>query len=458
MARHILFGQDFPVFFYGQARSGSLEALLSIPLMFLFGASVLSLKLTPLIFSILLLVAIYIFSRIVFDVTTALFAALLTAIPSAFLSVYSILPIAYIETAFFGILLSILAFKFSRTPNRRITSISLGFLAGLAVWNNFMIFPWLAIIAIFILNECRKSRRLADPVIIGLSALAGMIPVIYYNFKHPGISIAEYFGGNRYGSLAEMSIGMRKVSTLVFVKFIPNAIGIDYAARIHPVVGFIAIAGIYSAILYCAYILIKTWRRQNQQGLLFLLAVLAATSFSYLASKGTASVASRYSITFISVVIILLAFTLSKVYARYRITAIVLLSCLVVLNIGSHKMEYQDPSIAELGIQASILDHMTAFLDRQGIDRVFSDYWIAYQFDYFNKERIINAPWPGFDRYPAYTDMVNQAPPEKIAYIYRKRSESEAFFKKRAAEFKIRPKVETIADYVIFYDVRKRMF
>lgn len=458
MARHILFGQDFPVFFYGQARSGSLEALLSIPLFFLFGASVLSLKLTPLVFSIMLLVTTYIFSRVVFGQIVGLIAAFLVALPSAFLSVYSILPITYIETAFFGILLSLLAFKLAQAPHNRIIAAILGLSTGLAVWNNFMIFPWLLVVATFVFNECRKSRSFESPAIISVSALMGAFPVVYYNIQHPGISIAEYFGGNRYGSFAEMSIGLRKVFMLVFSKFIPNAIGIDFAYSLNPFAGHLAIAVVYGVIAYSGYSLLKTQQNLERKGLAFLLAILALTSISYLFSKGTASVAARYSITFIPIVIILLAFTISKVYERHKFSAAILLLCLSALSIGSHVREFRNPSIAELGIPGQTLQKMTDFLNQHGIDHVFSDYWIAYQFDYVSKEKIINAPWPGFDRYPAYTNMINQAPPNKLAYIYEKGSASEAFFMKRAALFKVKPKVESIADYVIFYGIEKRIY
>ena len=63
MAKHILEGRPWPIFYYGQYYMGSFEALLTAVVFMLFGQSNFTLKLTPLIFSLLHIALVYALAR-----------------------------------------------------------------------------------------------------------------------------------------------------------------------------------------------------------------------------------------------------------------------------------------------------------------------------------------------------------------------------------------------------------
>ncbi|MCB0311244.1 MAG: hypothetical protein KDD42_08410, partial [Bdellovibrionales bacterium] len=83
MAKHILEGQQIPVFYYGQHYMGSFESLLVAALFSLFGVSSVVLKCVPFLFSLLLIVLVYQLALRLGDITAARFAAVLCACPPA---------------------------------------------------------------------------------------------------------------------------------------------------------------------------------------------------------------------------------------------------------------------------------------------------------------------------------------------------------------------------------------
>src|SRR5215472_2822985 len=80
MAMHILYQGEHPIFFYGQNYMGTLEAYLGSAFFFLFGISVFSLRLGPVLFYALFLVNMYLLTSLLYTKKLALITLILLSL------------------------------------------------------------------------------------------------------------------------------------------------------------------------------------------------------------------------------------------------------------------------------------------------------------------------------------------------------------------------------------------
>jgi hypothetical protein len=155
MAKHVLRGENFPVFFYRQTYMGSLNGIHLVPALFLFGPSVLLVRLNAIAWSLLFPLGIYVLGRRVFDEPTGRAALLLAAVSPLLLTYWSTVAEPHFETNVFGVWLLVLALAALTAPSEatRIRALAVfGFVAGLAWWTNFKVVvilaPALALLAL----------------------------------------------------------------------------------------------------------------------------------------------------------------------------------------------------------------------------------------------------------------------------------------------------------------------
>src|SRR3954451_9991864 len=89
MARHIAFGAERPVFYWGQPYLGSLEAFTAAPLFKLFDSSTALLKLVPTLYSLGFLAVCAVMTRRLFGPAAGLATAAYLAVPPAMWAVWS---------------------------------------------------------------------------------------------------------------------------------------------------------------------------------------------------------------------------------------------------------------------------------------------------------------------------------------------------------------------------------
>ena len=70
VAKHVLRGENFPVFFYRQTYMGSLNGIHLVPALFVFGPSVLLVRFNAIAWSLLFPLGIYLLGRRIFDEAT----------------------------------------------------------------------------------------------------------------------------------------------------------------------------------------------------------------------------------------------------------------------------------------------------------------------------------------------------------------------------------------------------
>ena len=142
IAKHFLSGENFPVFFYRQTYMGSLNGIHLVPALYLFGPSVLLVRLNAIGWSLLFPLGLYLLARRIFDEPTGRATLALAAVPPFLLTYWSTVAEPHFETNVFGVwilLLALTALTARSEPARTRALAVLGLLSGLAAWTNLKI-------------------------------------------------------------------------------------------------------------------------------------------------------------------------------------------------------------------------------------------------------------------------------------------------------------------------------
>jgi hypothetical protein len=220
MAMHIAAKGEHPIFFYGQNYMGTLEAYLAVAFFRLFGISVFSLRLGPVLLFALFLANMYLLTSLLYTKKLALITLALLSLGSSIMLDAEIAGLAgYPELLFFGSLAMLLAcwlalsYDQYASPNRRLwRSIAYGcwgLVAGLGFWSDFLMLVFIVFSGFLLVLFCwRELLQFAVvPLVSGL--LIGSFPLIMYNLNAvPGentLAVLRYLHNNDSLQLAQLS-------------------------------------------------------------------------------------------------------------------------------------------------------------------------------------------------------------------------------------------------------------
>ena len=187
VAKHVLHGENFPVFFYRQTYMGSLNGIHLVPALFLLGPSVLTVRLNAIAWSLLFPLGVYLLGRRVFDETAGRAALALAAVPPFLLTYWSTVAEPHFETNVFGVwllLLALAALTAPSEPARTRALAAFGLLAGLAWWSSFKVIEVLApALLLLALRGPRRSLGREGALVAG-GFLVGSLPVWLFYALH----------------------------------------------------------------------------------------------------------------------------------------------------------------------------------------------------------------------------------------------------------------------------------
>ncbi|MGC4764357.1 hypothetical protein ACLQ20_16005 [Micromonospora sp. DT46] len=184
-ALHISRGQEFPVWFYGQAYMGTLEAYLAAPVFALVGPSTLGLRLPTLaLYAVFVVLAWRLTLRLTGDHWFALLVVVLLALGSdRVVKNQLIAGGGYPEMNAAGVALAVLAYDLAAgRPGRRLPRwTGWGFLAGLMLWVDPLVLPYVAATGAVLLAYGRRELRGRAGVLLGAAALVGAGPLLVHS-------------------------------------------------------------------------------------------------------------------------------------------------------------------------------------------------------------------------------------------------------------------------------------
>lgn len=184
-ALHISRGQEFPVWFYGQAYMGTLEAYLAAPVFALVGPSTLGLRLPTLaLYAVFVVLAWRLTLRLTGDHWFALLVVALLALGSdRVVKNQLIAGGGYPEMNAAGVALAVLAYDLAAgRPGRRLPRwAGWGFLAGLMLWVDPLVLPYVAATGAVLLAYGWRELRGRAGVLLGAAALVGAAPLLVHS-------------------------------------------------------------------------------------------------------------------------------------------------------------------------------------------------------------------------------------------------------------------------------------
>jgi hypothetical protein len=484
---HILNGKSWPVFFYAQPYTGTQSAIIAAGLAKLFGFGPYFLKVIPLVFSTVFIWANYYLAKLVYGGVrlesktprktnkgerVGLAAALLTALLPSFAQNWSVRAgSGYPEVALVGSLCLIIGIKVIYQTNlnsqhqRKIFGVGnwswvwsleikffiLGFLAGLGYWIQPAIAYYLIPLAflLFLWEPKFFIKRWFYCALLGL--VIGAAPVIYYNL------VNDLETGR---ALLNKPGGIKKAFAIFFAEGMPPLLGTraSWTHKDHFLPLALVVWGAYAAaFLVPLFALLRRFRHfirkiarhplENGKRVFLespttpLVLVTLVVPFIFAASPFNWFVAEpRYIYALYSVLPVLLAgfllielprtlksFKLFKLPGSLKYLPGILLLLVVssnILSLITPGKNSRPASFEDVYNVQPVIEH----LREHNIKYIYSSYRFCHRLVFESKEDIICTPFEGgFGewRYPAYKEIVANAPKAEKGFVFLVRKEDE---------------------------------
>ena len=219
IAMHIAYHGEHPIFFYGQNYMGVLEEYIAAAFFRLFGISVFSLRLVPVLFFALFLVNMYFLTSLLYTKKLAVITLILLSLGSSIMLDTQLVALGgYSELLFFGslsiLLASWLAISYDQysSPRRKLLRLFAyacwGLVGGLGFWTDFLMLGFILISGLLLLVFCWRELLLGAVFLVVLGLVIGAFPLIAYNLHaQPGqdtLAVLRYLHNNGNLQLAHL--------------------------------------------------------------------------------------------------------------------------------------------------------------------------------------------------------------------------------------------------------------
>jgi 4-amino-4-deoxy-L-arabinose transferase-like glycosyltransferase len=493
MARHILAGAR-PIFFYGQAYMGSLDAYLVAAGFLLFGQAVWVIRLVQGLLYLGVIVSTYFIGKAAFHSTAVgLLAAALLVFPSVNVMLYTTASLGgYGEAMLIGNLLLLIAFWVVRQVRagsarqqfaRRwwLALFGWGLLAGLGLWANGLTLVYTLPAGLYlawaawqngeILPRERWRRLAAWLAIMAGGALVGALPwIIYAVQRGPSQLILELFGSAVSVETAPWLL--RTVSHLV--NFFLLGTSVIYSFRPPWGIHWLALPLLPFVLVFWMVVLVF-WDRRLRRGspqraeFAVLAGVCGVLLAGFLFTSFGVDPSGRYFLPLAVPLALAAAHLLVSLPFRPWLPA-----GLLVLVAGYHLIGTLQcalafpPGLTTQFYEPTRIDHradqaLIDFLTEAGETRGYTNYWVAYPLAFRSQERLIFIPSLPYhldlrytsrdDRYAPYRDELARS--ERAAYITTRNPQLDDRLREQFRAQGITWKEHQIADFRVYYHLSR---
>jgi len=466
MARHILAGER-PLFFYGQAYMGSLDAFLTAASFWLFGSSVWALRAVQGLLFVGLMLGTYCLARRLYkDECTAQTSALLIAIPPSLFSLYTTVTLGgYGETLLCGIWLLILGQQITHEAQTSWLHWAVfGLVAGLSLWILPLSVVYLLPLLLLIVRKWRwqLGGRYGAAVV---TFLLGSSPWWGYCLGHGEACLQPFLkpAASQVVSAGWLpALGYRAFSFLFLG--IPTLWGLRYPWSSDVFLSLVAAPAI---VLYLGSVVHALYNRD--EGRILVLAVMGTFLLVFLGTSFGNDSTGRYLLPLYPCFALLGARSIGQLRQHKRWLAAAALVSVLAFSLGRTVAgAATEPAgmTAQLdgrlqfgnGYDAALISFLRERDERVG----YSNYWVAFKIDFLANEEIVIAPRLPYkadlsysstdDRYPAYSRKVDQSamPP---FYITSNQPRLDERLRGALDVQHIGYQEQVIGPYLVFYDL-----
>lgn len=504
MARHILRG-ELPIFFYGQAYMGSLDAFFAAGAFALFGQYVWPIRLVQGLLYLGTLATTAWLGRDSFGSwRVGIVAACLLAIPTVNVSLYTTASLGgYGEALLLGNLIVLVGVRIGRCislgqgTGRLVDWLILGVLAGVGVWAFGFTLVFSVPVAIYLLVLlwqmagqrlgstvgagqnlwARAAARVADIArvdgrVLGM-ALAGVVigsfPWWWYAFRSGFGVLIQELGGSAIAGVEGLpwifQVGQHLVSLVV--------LGSTVIFGLRPPWGvvWLGLPLLPFVMIFWTTVIVYIVRRMRIAGpyrgaQAVLLGVMVTLSLGFLFTPFGADPSGRYFIPLIVPLALFGAGLIVELEESMKHWALALIALVMVYNLwGTVQCAYRYPPgittqfYAPAQVDHRYMDALIEFLHEKGETRGYTNYWVSYPLAFLSQEDLIFVPRLPYhtdfrytqrdDRYAPYGEMVEAA--SRVAYITTHHPDLDQRLRESFTALGITWQEARIGDYQVFY-------
>jgi hypothetical protein len=429
-----------PIFYPGQVYGGSLESYLVAAVFQFLGASPLTLKLIPFLFSTLFIFMTYQLAREIYNPSIGLLSALFVALCPLLLTAFSLKTWGgYSQTPVLGSLALILLQRIlsRRTQYKGLwkATLGLGFLSGLGLWVNPQYFYYLGPVVLLLLARAKKVGLVGLAAFVAGCSLGGL-PLLLATLSRPQGTTADLILEGVV-PVRDFWPSLKAAVSYFSTDALPTLWGL------RPIKGEMVITAAFVVIpLYLAAMLTFLWRvgrdvlarRYNPAIVLavtlilapFVFILAALTNGNWTVIIPDSGILTRYLMPLYSVVPIMLAAFIWRLRSFSRPLAVALVVLVLTVNLWSNlsvdpvdTMRCVFENVPLPASNKALID----FLDSEGIRYVYTNHWIGFRLMFETQEQVVTFDYVdsslyGMDRLPQYGHQVEAAevPPAYILF------------------------------------------
>lgn len=489
---------ELPAFYWEQHYLGTIEPLVAAGVFAVLGPSAVPLKLVPATFSMLFIVLVYLTARHVIGPGPALLSALYLAVPPSFFAAWSVKARGgYPEALALGQLCLLAAARLGDGllgTHARVLAWSavLGLAAGLALWTHPMTVVMVAAAGLYVALAWARAgwyaargwaQETSRPpvaffglllasrtvwqslVLMAAGLLVGLGPAIVYNVREdfpsfrfaaeggtePRAALVNLWGLVRYGLPVLVGLAEGTPSRELLLQDWPTRLGSSWLVTVAlPLLGLGLVWWHRDAL--AALVRRDSWPHQRGPAI-FLLVLLLVPPFVAVSRFANLWAEPRYALP-IYAAVPLVAAVIWAARGRSRWLAGALAAGLIGLNVfslltSSYRLSLPTNAGDSTAANRAVL---IATLQARGIDRIYTDYWLAYPIAFESREQIVPSVWSGgFGRRGAYSHLVFTAPDP--AFVFAQDTPGDRELQARLAELGGRAEVEQIGIYRVYTSV-----
>lgn len=470
MGRHILSGAR-PIFFYGQAYMGSLDAWLVAAAFILFSEQVLSIRIIQMILYILYLLTLWLLAKRFFrDDLVPFFVIVIASIPPVFVTTYTSASLGgYGEILVLGNMILLLGYEILYVESHRRLGLwsAFGLISGVAFWTLGMAGVYIMpLVLLFMWYFQRQWFRYYFYSFIGF--LIGSAPWWIYNLTNDWTALRFLFEPTSANvHLNERIIGF-------FLLGIPTLMGLRFPwSPEYSSVPILTIGiSLFATAVTCLYYYAKSDKRQLNKGALeILFAYISIYFLLFIISGFGIDATGRRLLPLYLLVTLFLGWFVSIAWRRNKFLGIVLIVLILSLNSfetlravnTGEKLTTQIDPITRFDNQYDY--ELMDFLSQRGEFYGYTNYWVSFRLAFLSKEKIIYAaqlPYkanlnysPYDNRYPGYAAEV--AASSKVAFITSKHQVLDDILRTRFSNLDVRYSEAQIGVYHVFYDLSRKV-
>jgi 4-amino-4-deoxy-L-arabinose transferase-like glycosyltransferase len=469
MARHIINGAR-PIFFYGQAYMGSLDAWLVAIAFWFFGEQVIVIRVVQSALYLIYLLTLWILARRLFrDPVVSNFAIWVAAVPTVLVTTYTTATLGgYGEVLILGNLILLFGYEvtFGVLRDSKITWFGLGVVGGIAFWTLGIAGVYLFAVALVVIWKFSFKRlRLYFFAVIGF--FIGSIPWWYFNLNEAWEALAVL---TRTSSVSSVNISALMHAFGFLILGIPTLLGFrfpwtpDYA----PLPILFVFLLLYGSLSFFIVLGIRRRLLPIRKGVLVLFgSFILIFLLIFMGTRFGIDATGRYLLPLNLILVLSISLMLSAAWRYNRYLGIGLLILVLMINgfetvraagsVDKITTQFDPISRFDNGSDQALID----FLLDQDETRGYTNYWVTYRIAFLSNESIIYSPRlpysvdlqyiPTDNRYPVYDEIVANSP--KVAYITTKNMLLDQEIRRQLKQKGISFSEIRIGDYQIFYNL-----